>query len=480
MLSIVILTPLLGALTISTMPDYLESQKEHVKQAALVISLGTFAVTGIVYLSYDQSQGGYQLVSGPLGVDGISIWFVLLTGALTPICLVASWANVGLELKRYMVAQLAIEGLLISVFLVSDLFFFYVAFESVLMPLFMLLGVWGGSVTRQRSSMLLFLYTLAGSLFMLLSLLGILGKVGTIDFEFLLCTEVNPLPQLILWIGISIALAVKTPLAPFHIWLPRAHADAPLAGSMVLAGTVLKLATYGYLRVTIPMLPEATGYLAPTIGCVAVVTLLYSSMATVRQGDVKALVAYSSVAHMAVVVIGLFSNVLMGIEGAVLLSLAHGVVSPALFMLVGGVLYDRYHRRTIEHYRGLASSMPLFSTFFFIAVCCNMGVPLSLNWAGELMALAGAFQQSPMVGVLGATGIIFSACYSIWLWSRLVGGDKSKDAAVTCDVTRRETVVLVFLLAPALAFGVYPNGLLPSLHLALGNILYTVLPLPLP
>ena len=256
------------------------------------------------------------------------------------------------------------------------------------------------------------------------------------------------------------------------MWLPRAHADAPLAGSMVLAGTVLKLATYGYLRVLLPILPDASDFYTPLVQTVAVVSLVYSSLATIRQVDFKALVAYSSVSHMAVVVLGIFSNTLIGIQGAVILSLAHGLVSPAMFILVGGVLYDRFHTRAIRYYRGLGQMIPVFAVLFFLATACNMGVPLSLNWVAEFMSLAGTFQRSPLAGALGATSIVLSACYSIWLWARLVGGSYSRHLSYTIDVTRREVMVLMILLVPALVLGIVPGVVVDSLHVAVSALLY--------
>lgn len=248
---------------------------------------------------------------------------------------------------------------------------------------------------------------------MLLAILTIYRHCGTTDLTVLSLTDLDPQSQRVLWLCFFVALAVKTPLVPFHIWLPRAHAEAPLAGSMVLAGTVLKLSTYGFLRLVLPLLPDATAYYTPLVQTVCLVTLVYSSLATMRQSDFKALVAYSSVAHMAVITLGIISNTVIGIEGGILFSLAHGVVSPALFIIVGGVLYDRYHTRIIMSYRGLAQCMPILASLFFIATAANMGVPLSLNWLGELLSLAGVYEQSALVGILGASSILLSAGYSI-------------------------------------------------------------------
>ena len=442
----------------------------------------TFALSIAIWATYDSSTPGYQFVQSyttvgfchiHVGVDALSLYYVVLTALLMPICLLASWENVQSRLKTYFAALLVVETLLLTVFTVLDLLLFYVFFEAALVPLFLIVGIWGGSDTRVRAALLLFLYTLAGSLFMLLAIVVIAGHVGTTDFTLVTLSDFSFKGQRLLWLGFFVAFAVKTPLVPFHMWLPRAHAEAPLAGSMLLAGVVLKLSTYGVLRILLPMLPDATNYFTPLVQTIAIVTLVYSSLATVRQVDFKALVAYSSIAHMAVVMLGIFSNTLIGIEGGYVLSLAHGLVSPALFMLVGGVLYDRYHTRIVRYYRGLVVYMPLFASLFFIAACANMAVPLSLNWASEFMALAGAFQRSPIVGILGASGIVLSACYTIWLWSRMVGGAWSPYLNYTVDVTRREFMVLIPLLLLTIVLGIVPTVILGDIHVVITPLLYT-------
>lgn len=489
MLTPLILTPLLGALALLVWPSVSElpgearrRQETHIKQVALAVSLVAFVFSVLLWVAFDPSQAGYQAVQDyahvsylhlHVGIDGLSLYLVLLTTFLTPICLVASWDSVSFDIKGFMLAQLLTEAMLLLVFTVLDLVLFYVFFEAVLVPLFLVVGVWGASTARVRASMLLFLYTLAGSLFMLVAIVTVYSHTGTTDLTVLDLSGMTLDTQRWLWLAFALAFAVKTPLVPFHMWLPRAHAEAPLAGSMVLAGTVLKLSTYGFLRVLIPLLPDATLYYTPLVQAVAIVTLVYSSLATIRQSDLKALVAYSSISHMAVVVLGVFSNSLIGIEGAILLSLAHGVVSPAMFMIVGGVLYDRYHTRVVRYYRGLTVYMPVMATLFFITTCCNMGVPLSLNWLGELMSLTGAFQQSAVVGILGASSILLSACYSIWLWARLCGGSWSPMLQPARDVTRREVMVLVPLLLMALVLGLAPNVVLSDLHTTVSALLYT-------
>jgi len=481
MLITLILMPILGAGLIGLINVNTREGLQFVKQSALVVTVFTAGLSVYILTVFDLSVPGYQFVANwsdysflhlSLGIDGVSLLFVLLTTLLTPICLLASWRNINVSVKAYFQSLLIIEALLIAVFVVLDLLLFYVCFEAVLVPLFLLVGVWGGSPTRTRSALLLFLYTLTGSLFMLLAILEVRVQVGTTDFSAVALADISPDAQKVLWLGFWLALMTKTPMVPLHIWLPRAHADAPLAGSMLLAGVVLKLATYGMVRVLLTMLPDASSHYTPLVQVLALISLVYASLATVRQVDMKSLVAYSSVAHMAVVVLGLFSNTLLGIQGALVLSLAHGVVSPALFMLVGGVLYDRYHTRTIRYYRGLMVLMPVFATLFFLATACNMGVPLSGNWLAEVMSLAGAFQRSPLVGLIGASGIVLSACYSIWLWTRLVGGSLSPHLGYSIDMTRREVHVLLPLVFGAIWLGVQPNTVLDILYLPVSHMLY--------
>lgn len=468
MLTALILIPLFGALILAPMSETTPQQISQVKRVALLTTVVTFILSMVMWGEFDSSSSQYQFtveyLAGEtglqlsylhmhMGVDGLSLYFVLLTTFTMPICVLASWENVKHNIKSYMIAFLVLESLLIAVFVVLDLLLFYVFFESVLIPLFIIVGVWGASADRIRASFLLFLYTLFGSLFMLLAFLVIFYHVGSTDFEVLSLADISFESQRWLWLAIFLSLAIKTPLLPVHIWLSRAHVEAPVAASMVLAGLILKLATYGFLRVLIPFLPEATSYFSPLVQTIAVVTLVYSSLTTLRQTDFKVLVAYSSIAHMSVVVIGLFSNTLQGIEGAILLGIAHGIVSPAMFMCVGGILYDRYHTRVIRYYRGLTQYMPIFSLLFFLFILGNMSTPLTVNWAGELMALMGSIQRSPLIGLAMSSGIVFSAAYSIWLYARLCNGSWSPFLGYAIDVTRREFMVLLPLLITMFLFG---------------------------
>ncbi|MBM4905312.1 NADH-quinone oxidoreductase subunit M [Vibrio parahaemolyticus] len=457
--------------------------ESQMKRVALGTSLINFVLSIVLWGEFDSSTSEYQFTQEfnqvnfchlHIGVDGISLYFVLLTTFITPICILSNWDNIKQQLKYFLMCFLVLETLLIAVFVVLDILLFYVFFESVLIPLFLIVGIWGGSATRVRAAFLLFLYTLFGSLFMLLAFLVIYYNVGSTDFQVVSLSEINLESQKLLWLAVFISMAIKTPLLPFHVWLPRAHAEAPLAGSVILAGLILKLATYGYMRILIQFLPDATSYFSPLVQTIAVITLIYASLATLRQTDFKALVAYSSIGHMAVVVLGLFSNTIQGIDGALLLSIAHGVVSPALFILVGGVLYDRYHTRTIRYYRGMTAYMPLFSIMFFVFTIFNAAVPLSANWAGEFLCLAGAFQRNPVFAVLGSTGIVLSAAYSIWLYNRIAFGAWSKYLNYTTDLTRREFMLLLPLLFVAVVFGIFPNIILDSVHASTSGLLYSI------
>jgi len=482
MLTALLIIPLIGSIALLPIAEGTAAGDSRMKRIALATSMVNFFVSIVLWGEFDSSASQYQFVQEfnnlsfchfHIGLDGISLYFVLLTTFITPICILSNWDSIKLGVKYFLIAFLVLETLLIAVFVVLDLMLFYIFFESVLIPLFLIVGIWGGSDTRIRAAFLLFLYTLAGSLFMLLAIMVIYYNVGSTDFTMISLSDISLDSQKLLWLAFFLSFAVKTPLVPFHMWLPRAHAEAPLAGSILLAGLILKLATYGYLRVLINFMPDATSYFSPLVQTIAVVTLIYSSLATVRQVDFKALVAYSSIGHMAVVVLGLFSNTIIGIEGAIALSIAHGVISPAMFILVGGVLYDRFHTRVIRYYRGVTVYMPVFSALFFVTTAFNMAVPLSLNWIGEFMSLAGTFQRSPIVGLLGASSIILSAAYSIYLYNRISYGAYSRYLSYTTDISRREFMLMLPLLLVAVIFGIMPNIILADLHVAVSGLLYT-------
>src|SRR5271168_3152464 len=461
MITLLLFIPVLGSLMLLPLKN-----KILMKNLALIISLINLFYFFIHMVHFDSSTSQYQFVSEfnqlnfchlNFGIDGISLYFVLLTTFVTPIALLSNYTNITKSLKFFLISFLVLEALQICAFVSLDLLLFYIFFESVLPILFIVIVIFGHGNDRFRSAFLFFLYTLAGSLPMLLCILLIYSYIGSTDFQLISLYEISLDSQKILWLGFFLAFAVKTPLYPFIIWLPKAHSDSPLAGSILLAATILKLATYGYLRVLINFLPDATNYFSPLIQTVAIISLIYASFSTIIQQDTKRLIAYSSVAHMAVVVLGLFSNNLQGIEGAILLAIGHGFTSPALFICVGGIIYDRTGTRVINYIRGLVTYMPVFTTIFFIFTLCNTGIPLSLNFLGEVLSLTGMFQQNPIIAVLGATGIILSACYSIFLYNRISYGSYSPHLPILKDLNRREYFLLISLLIPIVIFGILPN-----------------------
>ena len=486
MLKLILLIPILGSLILLPIPEDSSLNKVRIRNIGLITSIITFILSIWLWIQFDSSTSQFQFVYEfkelsfchfNIGVDGISLYFVLLTTFLTPIALLSNYNNLNKNVKYFIISFLLLETLQIAVFVVLDLLLFYVFFESVLPILFIIVILYGSGENKVRSALLLFLYTLLGSLFMLLAILEINNYVGSTDFQMISLNEITLESQKLLWLGFFIAFAIKTPLWPMTGWLYRAHADSPLAGSIILAGTILKLATYGYLRVLINFLPDATNYFSPLVQTIAIITIIYASLATIIQQDTKALIAYSSIAHMGVVILGIFSNTIQGLEGAMLLAIAHGFVSPALFICVGGVIYDRTGVRIIQYLRGLVTYMPVFTILFFVFTLANTGIPLSLNFLGEQLSLIGAWQNNPIIAGLGATGIVLSACYSLFLYNRLSYGNYSPHLKPLKDINRREFYLLVSLLLPTFLLGIFPNVILDTLHVSVTNLLYFINPL---
>jgi len=485
MLTLLLITPLIGSLFILSIQENTINSHSKMRTIAIISSLITFLISIFLWLNFDSNTTQFQFVSefdyltfGHLnfGVDGISLYFVLLTTFITPIAIISNAYNINSNLKFFLIAFLILETLQLALFLVLDLLLFYIFFESVLPILFIIIIVYGSGEFRFRSANLFFLYTLFGSLFMLLAILQIYNLVGTTDFQLISLVDINAEAQKILWLAFFLAFAIKTPLWPFTGWLYRAHADSPLAGSILLAATILKFATYGYIRILINFLPDATNYFGPLVQTIAIITLIYASLTTIIQQDTKTLIAYSSIAHMSVVILGLFSNNIQGIEGAILLALAHGFVSPALFICVGGIIYERTGTRIIKYIRGLVTYMPIFTILFFIFTLCNTGIPLSLNFLGEQLSLIGIWEVNPIISAIGATGIVLSACYSIFLYNRISYGTYSPNMnnVIVSDITRREFIILITLLIPTIILGIFPNVILDSIHLSVSSILYNI------
>ena len=453
-----------------------------IKSIALNTSVCTLFVSLIMFALFDFSTNQFQFVQEYhelglfnlyLGVDGVSIYFVLLTTIIMPISLLSNWASISSNLKSFLITILLLETLLLLVFLVLDIFLFYIFFESILPPLFVLIGLFGSS-NRVRASFYLFLYTLLGSLFLLLSIVTMYSIMGTTDFDALYKTNFNYYTQYILFCGIFIAFAVKTPTIFLNTWLLKAHVESPLSGSIILAGIVLKLSLYGILRLILPLLPKAYLNCTYIVYLIGVITIIYASISTLRTIDVKELIAYSSVSHAAVYLMGVFSNSIQGIEGGIALGLAHGFVSSGLFICAGGVLYDRSSTRLITYYRGLAQLMPIFSIMFFILCLGNCGAPLTLNFVGEFMSLYGAFERLPVLGALASSSIIFSAAYTIYMFNRIAfAGSYSKFFTVNIpDLNKREFQILLTLVIFTVVLGIYPAPVLDGLHYSVTTLIY--------
>jgi len=484
LLTLLLLIPMLGVFTISTGMSYELSflNIRRIKTIALTTSIINLIVSLVIFILFDFSSNQFQFVQEYheissfdfyLGLDGLSIYFVLLTTIITPIALLSNWNSINENVRSFVIIILLLESLLLAVFLVLDILLFYIFFESILPPLFILIGLFGSS-NKVRASFYLFLYTLFGSLFLLLSILAMSSIMGTTDFDALYKTNFNYSTQLFLFYGIFIAFAVKTPTIFLNTWLLKAHVESPLSGSIILAAIVLKLSLYGIFRLILPLLPKASLDYTYIIYLIGVITIIYASFSTLRTIDIKELIAYSSVSHAAVYLIGVFSNTIQGIEGGIALGLAHGFVSSGLFICAGGVLYDRSGTRLISFYRGIAQIMPLFSILFFILSLGNCGVPLTLNFVGEFMSLYGVFERLPLLGVFASSSIVFSAAYTIYMFNKIAfGGSFSKffEANIS-DVNKREFFILLTLVIFTVVLGVYPAPILDGLHYSVSSLIY--------
>lgn len=414
-------------------------------------------------------QAYTQSSLGSIGLDGISLFFVLLTTFLIPICLLVS--NVESQVKEYTIAFLILESLMLALFSVLDLFLFYIFFESVLIPLFVIIGVWGSRQRKVRAAYQFFLYTLAGSLLMLLAVLLIYLQAGSLDLQVLYTTPFTEERQLLLWCAFFASFAVKVPMVPVHIWLPEAHVEAPTAGSVLLAGIMLKLGTYGFLRFSIPLFPSACQYFTPLVSTLSVIAIVYTSATTCRQVDLKKIIAYSSVAHMNFVTLGLFTLNAQGVSGSILLMISHGLVSPALFLLIGS-LYDRHKTRTLKYFSGLATTMPIFAIFFVFFTMANISLPGTSSFVGEFLLLTGAFENNTFASIFATTGIITGAAYALWLCNRLLYGlPKPSYISGRSDLSRRETWIVLPFFVLVLFLGVYPSPLIEAIEVSVGNVL---------
>jgi NADH-quinone oxidoreductase subunit M len=467
-LSLVTFLPLVGVAVLMTLRGNEADIAGNARWTALWTSLITFGISLILWGRFDPRQTGYQFtesaswlpdfgVAYRMGVDGISVLFVLLSTALTPICILASWESIKVRVREYMAAFLILETMMVGMFSAADFLLFYMFFEGVLIPMYLIIGVWGGP-RRVYASIKFFLYTFAGSVLMLLALLAMWNQAGTTDITTLLHTPFSYTMQYWLFLAFLASFAVKVPMWPVHTWLPDAHVEAPTAGSVILAGVLLKMGAYGFLRFSVPMLPLAAAHFAPLMFALGVIAVIYTSLVALAQEDMKKLIAYSSVAHMGVVVIGIFTFNVQGIDGALFQMISHGVVSAALFLCVG-VVYDRIHTREIARYGGLGDRMPLYAFAFMLFTMASIGLPGTSGFVGEFLVLVGAFHVSIWLALLGSLGMILGAAYMLFLYRRIIFGTITRpDLRSILDLSPREVAIFAPLAVLTLWLGIYPSS----------------------
>ena len=466
-ISATIFLPLIGSLIIFLIKED-ETTSNNIKWAALWTSIGTFVLSCLIWFQFDHSTSQYQLVEKykwfndfnfyyHVGVDGISLFMILLSTFLTPFCILASWENIKKRIKEYMIAFLFLETVMIGMFCSIDILLFYVFFEAVLIPMFLIIGIWGGP-RRIYAAFKFFLYTLAGSVLFLIAIIVMGYTSGTFDIRELLEYKFPYYLQLLLWPALFASFAVKTPMWPFHTWLPDAHVEAPTAGSVILAGVLLKVGGYGFIRFSIPMLPEASEYYAPLVFILGVIAIIYASLVALMQKDMKKLIAYSSVAHMGYVTIGLFTFKQEGIDGAIIQMLSHGLVSAALFLCIG-VLYDRMHTRMISDYGGIVSNMPKFALIFMVFTLASVGLPGTSGFVGEVLVLIAAYKVNGYLAFTTGIGMILGAAYMLWLYKRVVFGKlENANLKDINDLDKREYVIFIPIIVGVFWLGIYPES----------------------
>jgi NADH-quinone oxidoreductase subunit M len=467
-LSVVTFLPIAGALFIAFLSDD-EAGARNARWVALWTTLITFAISLILVWRFDAGSADFQFlekrpwlggaINYSMGIDGISLPFVILTTALMPISILASWTSIQSRVQAYMIAFLVLETLMVGTFCALDLVLFYVFFEGTLIPMFLIIGVWGGP-RRVYASFKFFLYTFGGSVLMLLAIMAMYWQAGTTDIPTLLHYAFPRALQIWAFFAFLASFAVKLPMWPVHTWLPDAHVEAPTAGSVILAAILLKLGGYGFLRFSLPMFPQASVDFAPLIYALSVVAIIYTSLVALVQEDMKKLIAYSSVAHMGFVTMGLFALTAQGVGGGIFQMLSHGIVSAALFLCVG-VVYDRMHTREIAAYGGLVNRMPIYAFFFMIFTLANIGLPGTTGFIGEFLTMLGTFRVNNWVATLAALGTILSAAYALWLYRKIIFGTLEKPSLFNIkDLGWREVVILAPLVILTIVFGVYPKPVL--------------------
>ena len=482
-LSTVTFLPTVGALLILLVRGDDAAARRNVYWIALWTTIVTFLVSLLIWIDFDNTNAGFQFVERTdwlggriaysMGVDGISMLFVILTTFLMPICVVASKYSVKKRFAEYMVAFLILETLMIGVFCATDLLLFYVFFEGGLIPMFLIIGIWGGA-RRVYAAFKFFLYTLLGSVLMLLAIMAMFWQSGTTDIPTLLAHDFPAGMQTWLWLAFFASFAVKMPMWPVHTWLPDAHVEAPTAGSVILAAILLKMGGYGFLRFLLPMFPDASLFFQPLVFTLSVIAIVYTSLVALMQEDMKKLIAYSSVAHMGYVTMGIFALNVEGIQGALFQMLSHGLVSGALFLCVG-VIYDRMHTREIAAYGGLVNNMPKYAVVFLILTMANVGLPGTSGFIGEFLTLLGVFRVNTWVALFATTGVILSAAYALYLYRRIIFGALTKDSLKSMlDLSMREKLVIYPLVVLVIFFGVYPTPIFDVTSSSVGALVNQV------
>jgi NADH-quinone oxidoreductase subunit M len=467
-LTVVTFLPLVGALFIAFLNED-EAGIRNARWVALWTTLITFVISLILVWRFDPSSSDFQFterrpwlggaITYAMGVDGISLPFVVLTTALLPICILASWTAIQHRVREYMIAFLVLETLMVGTFCALDLVLFFLFFEGGLIPMFLIIGVWGGP-RRVYASFKFFLYTFLGSVLMLLAIMAMYWQAGTTDIPTLLHHPFPMALQTWAWFAFLASFAVKLPMWPVHTWLPDAHVEAPTAGSVILAAILLKMGGYGFLRFSLPMFPEASAHLAPLIYALSVVAIIYTSLVALVQEDMKKLIAYSSVAHMGFVTMGIFAVTAQGVAGGIFQMISHGIVSAALFLCVG-IVYDRMHTREIAAYGGLVNRMPLYAFVFMVFSLANIGLPGTSGFIGEFLTLIGTFRVNNWVASLAAIGTILSVAYALWLYRKIIFGKLEKPSLFNIrDMGWREVVIMTPLIVLTIILGVYPKPVL--------------------
>jgi proton-translocating NADH-quinone oxidoreductase chain M len=462
---------------------FLPSKKQFfIKRISYITSISSFLCSLFLLLFFDSSCSKFQFIEWIeimtvfnfnffVGVDGISIFFIILTTFLTPICLLIEWSSKKKFFKEYYICFLLINVFLVIVFSSLDVLIFYIFFESILIPMFIIIGVFGSKTRRLKAAYQFFLYTLVGSLIMLISILILFFESGSTDFQILLTVDFSEKKQFVLWLSFFLSLGIKIPMFPFHVWLPEAHVEAPTGGSVILAGVLLKMGGYGFIRFSLTLFPIASIYFSPVIFILSLFSVLFVSLTTLRQIDLKKIIAYSSVSHMGIVTIGIFSFNFYGLSGSFLMMVSHGFISSALFLLIG-ILYDKHHTRLIKYYGGISQIMPLFSFFLLFFSISNLGFPGTSSFSGEFLILFGCFQTNTFVSFFSTFGMVLSASYSLWLSNRVLFGQLNIFYLFQYnDLQKKDFAILFPLFIFSIILGIYPETFLDIIHVSVSNLI---------